>query len=96
MSTSEHIGEKVHLLMWKRRIGQKDLAPMLGIGQPALSRKLRGERPWTIEELLELGRILDVPLSDLLPGDAEREIRRYPRVTLGDPFSSAHVAVNAA
>lgn len=96
MSTSEHIGEKVHTVMWKKRVTQIELAERLGIGQPALSRKLRGARPWTIDELLDVGRILDVPLSDLLPGDAERETRRYPRGTHRDPSASSRVAVNAA
>lgn len=61
------IGERVHQCMWRERIPQRKVAEVLDIHQASLSKKLRGERNWTMDELLAVARFLDVPVTDLLP-----------------------------
>lgn len=52
--------------MARRRITQEMLAPILGISQPALSRRLRGQLPFDLDELEALARFLDVDPSRFL------------------------------
>lgn len=61
------VGELVHQHMWRDKITQTQVAQALGVGQPAIARKLRGERPFTIDELLAVAAFLDRPITDLLP-----------------------------
>ncbi|WP_442960386.1 helix-turn-helix domain-containing protein [Pseudoclavibacter sp. 8L] len=56
--------------MWDQKLKQGDLAPVLGIQQTALSRKLRGERKWTLDELRTVARALNTTTSYLL-GETE-------------------------
>ena len=63
------VGELVHQHMWRGKITQTQVAQALGVGQPAIARKLRGERPFTIDELLSVADYLDLPVTELLPND---------------------------
>jgi transcriptional regulator with XRE-family HTH domain len=63
--TDVAIGERVHQLMWRRRISQTQMAETLGVAQPTLSRKLRGERPWFAAEIAAAARSLDVSIGSL-------------------------------
>lgn len=78
MNVSAVIGERVHTLMWRRRIEQRTVSAALGMTQPALSRKLRGQRLWSVEELVEVAAYLGVPVTDLLPAEvaSSGDIRR--------------------
>ncbi|MGW0043443.1 helix-turn-helix domain-containing protein [Rhodococcus sp. NPDC003348] len=60
------IGEEVRALMARRRISQSALASRLGISQSSMSRRLSGESPFTVDELLRLAEIFEVPVTDLL------------------------------
>lgn len=52
--------------MWRRRIKQTEFATnVLGITQSALSRKLRGDRPFTAAELTKIANALDIDLNEL-------------------------------
>lgn len=46
---------------------QRDLANLLGISQPAVSRRLRGVVAFSAVELSTVANYLDVPLESLLP-----------------------------
>ncbi|WP_368731381.1 helix-turn-helix domain-containing protein [Leucobacter sp. OAMSW11] len=59
-SADETIGERVHQLMWRARLSQTSFAPELGIGQAALSMKLRGRRGWSADELRTIARYFGV------------------------------------
>ena len=61
------VGELVHQHMWRGKITQTQIAHAIGVGQPAIARKLRGERPFTIDELLTVAAYLDLPITELLP-----------------------------
>ena len=67
MTVDEQVGERVHQAMWRQRLQQSEVAPALGITQSTLSRKIRGQRTWSVEDLLRVAGALNVDPSDLLP-----------------------------
>jgi len=66
-SVDIQIGERVHQMLFRKRLSQTKVAPKMGISQSVLSRKLRGEIIWTAEDVLAAAQILDVPVTALLP-----------------------------
>lgn len=64
------LGERVYTLMFRAKIKQTKLAPKLGLTQGALSKKLHGERPWTLDEASYLADVFGVSL-DYLFGKSE-------------------------
>jgi transcriptional regulator with XRE-family HTH domain len=76
MATADQlIGERIHYLMWRRRMTQGQLATRLGLTQTGVSKKVHGERPWFARELLGVAEALDTQVSALLP--TRDEITRY-------------------
>jgi transcriptional regulator with XRE-family HTH domain len=69
MNADQITGEKVHILMRRRGIQQQALAEVLDLTQTSVSRKILGKRSWTVDELLATAQFLDVPITELLPGD---------------------------
>lgn len=67
VSTDQWIGERVHQVMWRAKIKQTQVAPLMGLSQSALSRKILGKRSWSIDELAQISTILGVPIVDLVP-----------------------------
>jgi len=61
------IGARVHQLMFLKRLSQTKMAPLMGIGQGVLSRKLRGEVAWFARDLMNAAAVLGVQVTDLLP-----------------------------
>lgn len=51
--------------MWRAKITQTALAPELGIGQTALSHKLRGKRGWSADDLVTVSRHFGVSIDYL-------------------------------
>lgn len=45
---------------------QADLAAVLGVSQPQVSARMRGDVPWRVDELLKVAEWLDVAPSVLL------------------------------
>lgn len=66
MTVDQIVGERFAIVMFRKGLSQTKLAPRLGITQTALSKKLHGERPWTLEELLTMASILDMPVEEVL------------------------------
>ena len=66
-------GRRVHMLMWDAKLSQRRLAPKLGMTQANLSKKVRGERGWSIDELFAVARELGTTVSYLI---GETENRR--------------------
>lgn len=59
------LGERVHQLMWRAKISQTALAPKLGLTQAGLSKKLRGDRGWSLDEVLAVSDLFGVSLNYL-------------------------------
>jgi len=68
MNADQLVGERVHVLMRRARIGQEQLGQVIGIAQASVSKKLLGQRSWTLDELIAVARFLEVEPADLLPG----------------------------
>lgn len=66
-TTDAHIGERVHHMLWTQGRSQRGLATYLGLNETTLSRKIRGNRPWSVDEVLGAAAYLDCRLADLLP-----------------------------
>jgi hypothetical protein len=64
------IGEAVHRAMWRRRLQQIDVAPLAGMTQSALSKKIRGQRPWSVEDVYRVAWAMDIDPTELLTLDA--------------------------
>jgi transcriptional regulator with XRE-family HTH domain len=62
------VGRRIHHLMWDRKMTQTRLASALGLTQPGLSKKIRGDRGWSLEDLLRAARALRVTPAELLEG----------------------------
>ena len=72
----------VKVLMAVQRIeAQKDLAARLGWGESKLTKSLRGDRKWSLEDLPELAEVFGVQPSDLI-GDVTQLVNvAHPRRT---------------
>jgi transcriptional regulator with XRE-family HTH domain len=64
-STAARIVENIRRTMYVKRINQTVLAAALGRSQSALSRRMLGQIPFSVDELDRIAVALDVPLTDL-------------------------------
>lgn len=62
------ISGEVRAWMARRGLKQVWLADVLGVGQSAVSKRLRGQLPFTAPELLLIASALDISLGELLGG----------------------------
>ncbi len=56
--------------MARRNISQGTVASALGVSQSSISRRLRGETPFDIDELATVARVLSLDVTALLAGAA--------------------------
>jgi hypothetical protein len=66
------VGRRVHMLMWDQKLSQTALAKRLGVSQSALSKKLHGERGWSLEDLQAIAAALHVSMAYLLGETSEK------------------------
>ena len=57
------IGQRVHHVLWRRKLQQRDVAAAMGITQSTLSRRLRGESAWFAGDLVALAEVLGVSVG---------------------------------
>ncbi len=67
MTTDAYVGKQIHGLMWDRRITNRAMAQAIGVDESTMARKLRGQRKWTVDDLLAVAGELHVPVEALLP-----------------------------
>lgn len=84
MDVDQAIGESVHTLMWRQGITQTAMADALGLDQSALSRKLRGGRPWRASEVFAAAALLGVAPGSLYPLTEGQVAQRDIPVAVGD------------
>ena len=68
-NTDALIGERVHRLMWRNHVTQTALGPIMGVGQSAVSAKLRGRRGWSADDLVIVARHFGVSVGYLFGED---------------------------
>lgn len=61
------VGQRVHQLLWTRRIPQAQICRVIGVNEATMSRRLRGESRWTLRELDAIADYLAVSWNELLP-----------------------------
>jgi transcriptional regulator with XRE-family HTH domain len=61
------IGERIHQLMWRNGLTQKQLGNLLGVDQGSVSKRLRGKTDWAATEVAVAAAWLAVPITDLIP-----------------------------
>ena len=64
LSTS--VSANIRAEMARRGLGQRDLADALGLSRPAISNRLIGKTPWTVDELEIVAQGLGVEPASLL------------------------------
>lgn len=63
-------GVNVRAELARKGLSQADLGLHLGISQAAVSAKIAGKTPFTIDQLASVAALLDVPLGALTEGIA--------------------------
>lgn len=66
MTVDEVVGERVHQIMWRKRLQQIDVAPAAGMDQSGLSKRIRGKRAWSVEDIIRIAAALDVDPTELI------------------------------
>lgn len=85
-TADQYVGDRIALEMRRRRLTQIETADALGMGQSSLSKKLNGDRGWSLDELLTASRYFSVPLDEMMPG-VEYQPRSRMRSVDGGPES---------
>lgn len=67
MTLDTMVGETIHMELWRRGTPAAALAPVVGVSQSVMSKKLRGRVKWSLEEIYRASRFLEIPVTDLLP-----------------------------
>lgn len=61
------VADEVRACIARRGISRAEVERGIGLSQSALSRKLRGENAFTVDELLSLSMVLDVEPAEFFP-----------------------------
>jgi transcriptional regulator with XRE-family HTH domain len=64
-SLAERVAAEISVELAHRRRSQTALAGVLGKSQPTVSRRLRGQSPFTFNEVVAIADWLDVPVTRL-------------------------------
>ena len=59
------IGERIHVLMWREGITLKAMADRISVDPTGLGKKLKGQRGFAAQELVDLAAELDVTVGEL-------------------------------
>ncbi|TSI14673.1 helix-turn-helix domain-containing protein [Brevibacterium aurantiacum] len=66
LTENERVGREVAAWMTRYNLRQADIAQILGFAQRNVSKRIRGEMPFRIDELLAIARYMGISLSQLL------------------------------
>ncbi|WP_227491288.1 helix-turn-helix domain-containing protein [Nocardioides salarius] len=66
ISIAVEVGANIHQQMWRRKINQTQLGAAIGVSQSTAGKKVRGEVPITVVELMQIARLLGVEPGDLV------------------------------
>jgi transcriptional regulator with XRE-family HTH domain len=73
-SYSHRVAAEVRGHAARQGLQQKDLAKALNYGQPQISKRMRGQVPFTLEEIAVLAGLFEVEPAELMP--AAEQVRR--------------------
>lgn len=83
------IGEKIDELRAEKNVTLKKLAKRLNITEGSMSMKMRGKRPFTVDELFILSDIFKVTLDELVRGVNTEYVNIHRTTGLGNAAISA-------
>lgn len=63
VQTSTDVAAKVRGIAAERRLKQNDLAAALHLSRMSIVRRFSGETPYSIDDLLKLARLFNVPVG---------------------------------
>lgn len=66
-SLTHRVAAEVRAEMARQRVNQREVAKILGVSQPQVSQRLRGEIAFDTEELEKLARAFQVSASQFVP-----------------------------
>lgn len=64
---SEIVAAEVRAELARRKIPQSGLVSVLGMSEVSISRRLRGETPFDVNELVAVAEFLGVPVATFMP-----------------------------
>lgn len=67
------MNEKIKVILKSKGISQKKLSDHLGIALRSLQKKLKGDRCFSIEELIKIKRFLNIEYDELLNDEKKME-----------------------
>ena len=70
VGTTQDVLAEIRAEMARQSVTQTDLAPKAHLSVTALRRRLAGESPLLVSELLDIAQALKVPPRRLLPAEA--------------------------
>lgn len=65
-TTAERVGANVRAEMTRVGVSQTKLAEILGMSQPALSKRLLGKQVFDVDELTRVAAALELDVAELL------------------------------
>lgn len=65
----EAIAAEIRAELARRKVSQVKIAALLDISQVGVSRRLRGETPLDVNELVKIADFLEVPAAHFIPQD---------------------------
>ena len=68
---NECVGIRVNELLFLNRIARKDLAAVLEVSAPTVTRKLHGDIAWSLDDVYRVADFFSVPVESLLPRRVE-------------------------
>ncbi len=74
----ERLAKEIHAELIRQDLTPADLTETLGLSKATMTRRLNGEVPFTVVEVMEISSWLDVPFQELLTrSDAQRRGQRH-------------------
>lgn len=69
-TTTERTSARVRAVLAERRLTGRWLANHMAVPPSTLNRRLTGQYPWTLTELDDVARVLELPVAELIvPGE---------------------------
>lgn len=70
LSPAERVAAEVRVALAREGRPQRYVAEVLGLSQPAVSRRMRAEVPFDVAELAKLADALGIPVATFMAGAA--------------------------
>lgn len=69
-TTTQRIAEQIRAILGRRQLSRSWLAREVGMPVTSMNRRLRGDQPFTVDELAAVAAALELPVIALFQADA--------------------------